>query len=171
MLARHWRIGVLVAVLSGGCSSSPQERAARFLLVSATAAAAPHNVAAALMLAMLEESSTNYTRATAQYRRVLELDESNVLALNNLAFLLAEHTGEFDHALHYAQRVKEPAPDSMPAVDDTLGWIYYKRASTVPQSATYRAPSLKNQPISTRPILSRPKAGPPQNNGRHIHEC
>ena len=51
---------------------------------------------------------------------------ANVVALNNLAYLLGAQTGQFDEALKYAQQVKELAPDNK-GVDDTIGWIMYRK--------------------------------------------
>jgi uncharacterized protein HemY len=47
-------------------------------------------------------------------------------ALNNLAYLLTENTGQPDEALKYAEQAKEIVPAN-PEVDDTLGWIYYRK--------------------------------------------
>ena len=46
------------------------------------------------------------------------------MALNDLAWTLAED--DPDEALKYAQQAAEIAPDT-PAVEDTLGWIYYRK--------------------------------------------
>jgi len=48
------------------------------------------------------------------------------VALNNLAYLLATQTEQFDEALKYAQQVKELAPNDK-GVDDTIGWIMYRK--------------------------------------------
>jgi tetratricopeptide (TPR) repeat protein len=54
----------------------------------------------------------------------VDAEPANVVALNNLAYLLASQSGQFDEALKYAQQVKEIAPDNK-GVDDTIGWIMY----------------------------------------------
>jgi uncharacterized protein HemY len=46
--------------------------------------------------------------------------------MNNLAFRLTEEGKELDEALKLAQQVKEQVPDD-PAVEDTIGWIFYKK--------------------------------------------
>jgi len=48
-----------------------------------------------------------------------------VLALNNLAFHLADDPKTSVEALPYAQQAVELAPDS-PEIRDTLGWAYYQ---------------------------------------------
>jgi tetratricopeptide (TPR) repeat protein len=46
------------------------------------------------------------------------------MALNGLAYLLADQANQPDEALKFAQQAKELAPYD-PYVDDTLGWVYY----------------------------------------------
>ena len=81
---------------------------------------------ARLLLAALESELGNHQAAVEHYRKVVAADPRNVLALNNLAYLLIEHAGQPDEALQLAQKAKELAPES-PAVDDTLGWAYYHK--------------------------------------------
>jgi len=54
------------------------------------------------------------------------MDPNYVAALNNLAWLECEHGGEISRALELAQQAKKQRPDD-PHVNDTLGWIYYKK--------------------------------------------
>src|ERR1019366_1399105 len=77
-----------------------------------------------LMLAEIELQAGNSAAAIAQYRKVLEKDSRNLMALNGLAYLLADQAHQPDEALQYAQQAKELAPNNA-AVDDTLGWVYY----------------------------------------------
>ena len=60
------------------------------------------------------------------YEATLKLDPNNGVALNNLAFLLAETGGNLDDALTKAQRAKQLLP-SLYEISDTLGWIYLKK--------------------------------------------
>jgi Tfp pilus assembly protein PilF len=85
----------------------------------------PKNVAALLVLANLEEDAGNQAGAAARYRTVLDVDGSNLHALNNLAYTLA--ASDPVEASKLAQRALELAPDSA-AVQDTLGWVYYRSA-------------------------------------------
>lgn len=79
-----------------------------------------------LYLGWLANMEKDYPRALSCYRKVVDADPANVVALNNLAYLLASQTGQFDEALKYAQQVKEIAPDNR-GVDDTIGWIMYRK--------------------------------------------
>lgn len=86
----------------------------------------PRHADALALLASLEHQAGNYQAAAEAYRKALDIQPRNVLALNNLAFLLVENLGRPDEGLQLAQKAKELAPDSA-AVDDTLGWAYYHK--------------------------------------------
>ena len=88
-------------------------------------ASEPQNLGAHLILAMLEDGAGNFTEAISHYRKVVELDSRQIIALNGLAYALGSHTNQLDEALKYAQSAKE-LDQSNPATDDTLGWIYYR---------------------------------------------
>ena len=84
----------------------------------------PKNVPALLMLASVETDAGDRNSAIANYRAVLDVEPSNIFALNNLAWLLSRDKP--DEALQYAQQAVEAAPDNA-TVEDTLGWIYYRK--------------------------------------------
>lgn len=84
------------------------------------------NVEARALLASVEHMASNWEAAAQQYRKVLEVQPRNVLALNNLAFLLVDRLAQPDEGLQMAQKAKELAPESL-AVDDTLGWAYFHK--------------------------------------------
>jgi tetratricopeptide (TPR) repeat protein len=77
-------------------------------------------------LSLIEMKSGNYVKAIEHLRKVVEADPRNVIGLNNLAYLLAEHTNQADEALKYAQMAKELAPDDV-TVDGTVGWAYFQK--------------------------------------------
>ena len=83
-------------------------------------------VEAHVLLASLDSRVGNQAAAIEHYRKVLEIDPRNAGALNDLAYLLAENASQPDEALKYAEQAKEIAPAS-PEVDDTLGWIYFRK--------------------------------------------
>ncbi len=84
----------------------------------------PKNTAALLQLAAVLEQLGDHKGSVAAYQSVLDVDDSNVTALNNLAYALAPNNP--DDALRYAQKAAEAAPEN-PTVQDTIGWIYYKK--------------------------------------------
>jgi tetratricopeptide (TPR) repeat protein len=67
-----------------------------------------------------------YPEAIMQFRKALEVDNANLVALNNLAFLLARDPAQLGEALKYAQKAKEIAPQDSHVLD-TLGWVYFRK--------------------------------------------
>jgi predicted Zn-dependent protease len=63
---------------------------------------------------------------------VLRTQPDNPIALNNLAFMLAESGNDLDQALTMAQRARQRVPNDL-NVADTLGYIYIKK--NLPDSA------------------------------------
>jgi tetratricopeptide (TPR) repeat protein len=58
----------------------------------------------------------------------LKINPKTPVAANNMAWILAESGGDLNEALKLAQTAAEGIPDA-PAIQDTLGWIYYKRGA------------------------------------------
>src|SRR5579862_6791804 len=103
-----------------GQSDSARKRLAGVL------AAKPSDTRALLLLGGIEERGGHLVEALDLYRKAVDLDGQNVMALNSLAYLLAEDGKQPDDALKFAQRAQELAPDS-PPVADTLGWVLYRK--------------------------------------------
>ncbi len=78
------------------------------------------------ILLLLGSLETDPTVAMSRYRAVLETEPKNAVALNNLAYLMANT--DPDGALPYAQQAVEIAPDSA-MIQDTIGWIYYRKGA------------------------------------------
>ena len=79
-----------------------------------------------LGLALAAQGRTQ--EANDHYRRALELRSSNYVAANNLAASLVDQGTGLDEALRYGRLALEAAP-SVPAIQDTVGWIYFKKGS------------------------------------------
>jgi tetratricopeptide (TPR) repeat protein len=86
----------------------------------------PNNVNVLSVLAVTLDTSGRWSEAQKVYEDAIKLDQNNGLALNNLAFLLAEHNGDLDNALNRGIKAKQLLPN-MNEVSDTLGWIYLKK--------------------------------------------
>jgi len=84
----------------------------------------PGNIGALLLMAEIEKAGGNHTAAVDRYRTVLAIDSSIMVAFNNLSTELMDEN--LDEALGLAQRAFDLAPEN-PAVQDTLGWIYYRK--------------------------------------------
>jgi tetratricopeptide (TPR) repeat protein len=84
----------------------------------------------------------------SQYRKVLEKDSRNLVALNGLGYLLTDQANQPDEALKYAQQAKELAPHDA-AVDDTLGWVYYCKG-LYPVAAGHLEAAVAKEPNARR---------------------
>jgi Tfp pilus assembly protein PilF len=87
---------------------------------------APNSIGPQTMVAVIHEIQGQLPDAKKAYQRILEIDARAVVANNNLAYRYAEEGTDLDMALQMAQAAKAGAPDD-PDVNDTLGWVYYKK--------------------------------------------
>ena len=86
----------------------------------------PSNAAAlAAMRGTLFEAQGKTDEAKKDYQKALESDTNQIIAANNLAYILADQGRDLDTALRYAQSVRSRQPEN-PVIADTLGWVYYK---------------------------------------------
>src|SRR5580658_4488401 len=97
------------------------------LALSKAREALPANTMVISELALALQSANRKSEAREAYEQAVKLDPQDGMALNNLAFLIAEGgSGDLDQALTYAQRAKQVWPN-LSEVSDTLGWIYLKK--------------------------------------------
>ena len=89
----------------------------------------PDNLAGLTMVALLLQVQQKQGDAIKAYEKVLDVHPRAVVASNNLAYIYAADGSNLDRALALAQTAKSELPDN-PDVNDTLGWIYYKRKLT-----------------------------------------
>src|SRR5262249_7845016 len=87
----------------------------------------PRSIPALTALGVLYAAERNNTEAEKAYEAVLNVDPSAAVAANNLAWLFVEDDRDTNRALELAKSAVAQAPDN-PSFNDTLGWIYYKRA-------------------------------------------
>ncbi|HKW01801.1 MAG TPA: tetratricopeptide repeat protein [Vicinamibacterales bacterium] len=104
----------------------------------------PQSEMAAAMLGLLNQAENNLTEAEKWYMKSLAINARGVLASNNLAWICAVTETKLDYGLELARNAWVQAPEA-PEVNDTLGWVYYKRnqaslAITPLQKAVERAP-------------------------------
>lgn len=76
-------------------------------------------------LGNLLDSAGRKKEALETYRKVMEINPGNVLALNNAAYLMTETGGDLYEALRYAQRADLLQP-GVSQVTDTVGWVKLK---------------------------------------------
>ena len=87
---------------------------------------APNSVPANTMLGTILQLQGKKDDAKARYNKALQIDPRAAVAANNLAWIDATSNGNLDMALQLAQTAKARLPNRH-EVDDTLGWIYYKK--------------------------------------------
>ncbi|WP_277603572.1 XrtA/PEP-CTERM system TPR-repeat protein PrsT [Bowmanella dokdonensis] len=117
-----------------------QEEKGQALLVKHVEAN-PDDLAARMVLAQ-REIGQDANQAIAQYKQALELNESNYLALNNLAYLLMEQN-QLAEARKYAERAKALRPED-PAVLDTLAQVLIAQKN-FKEAETYLGRAANNQ--------------------------
>jgi tetratricopeptide (TPR) repeat protein len=92
----------------------------------------PESVSTLLLLGMLMQDAGRDDEATRLNRRILSLDPNNVIAINNLSWLLCESPSSspetMQESLQLADRGLTLVPDYMDLLD-TRGVIYYRLAN------------------------------------------
>lgn len=86
----------------------------------------PNNASTNLQLALMLEAAGRQSEAMPLYEQVIRIESDNPIALNNLAYIIAESGGDLDRALTYAQRARQRLPQNAD-VADTLALIYIKK--------------------------------------------
>jgi len=92
------------------------------LLVQATVLE-PRLMAAHLQLGDIYQARADYDAAADRYRKALLAEPQNPIALNNLAWVLAEHQRKPQEALPLAEKAYRSTQS--PTIADTLGWIQH----------------------------------------------
>ena len=109
-----------------------------------TLVARTNNVEALNQIGMIQSQLTNYTAARDAYERALKIDPNSFEALNNLAYVQAEHLDQLQQAFDLAEQARRLAPRS-PFAADTLGWVCFRRGEYP------RASALLQESASARP--------------------
>jgi tetratricopeptide (TPR) repeat protein len=86
----------------------------------------PSALGARTMVGILLEAQGKRDEARKSYEATVNGTENAPVAANNLAFIYAEQGTNLDIALQLATSAKQRLPDD-PSIDDTIGWIYYKK--------------------------------------------
>ena len=72
------------------------------------------------------ERQKQFGRAEGEFRKALELNPNNAMALNYLGYMLADLGIRLKESVSYIQRALQIEPNSG-AYLDSLGWAYYKQ--------------------------------------------
>jgi tetratricopeptide (TPR) repeat protein len=87
---------------------------------------APQSTDPVLAKAEAEERLGRNDAARQDYQSVLKTDASNLVALNNLAYLTADTGGNLEEALRMITTASQKLP-KQPNLSDTLGYVYLKQ--------------------------------------------
>jgi len=144
--------GTLAAYLVA--DEDPARRAEGLELAEAVIAAAPKgdplHREALLVQAVALERDSQYEQVARLYEEVLTLVPDNPVALNNLAYVLADKLGRPAEALQYAERLHNLAPDNANILD-TVGWVYFKNGK-IDQAGAVFSEALR---IDSRNLAAR----------------
>jgi tetratricopeptide (TPR) repeat protein len=86
----------------------------------------PDDARALMTVAMICERTKDFPRAREAYEKLVLLKPDYAPALNNLAYLYAEHFDLLDKARELGQKARALQPAD-PGIADTLGWILCKK--------------------------------------------
>jgi len=90
-------------------------------------------------LALIYDAMGLKLQAKDEYEIILRAQPENAIALNNLAYLLADKSmnGDLDRALAMVSKARQKAPNNV-SIADTLGWIYIRKQLSDNAIAIYR---------------------------------
>lgn len=104
----------------------------------------PDNGSAWLQKGMIQEKQGLLEEASTAYHQVLELTPNSLVALNNLAYLYAEHLNDPVQAYQMAKKARQLAPLD-PSIADTLGWVLFKM-NEYPHALSLLESAIKQSP-------------------------
>jgi putative PEP-CTERM system TPR-repeat lipoprotein len=87
----------------------------------------PQDTSSRMYLALSYQQLKKPDSAEAEYKKVLEQQPDNVMALNNMAYLLMDK--DVKRALDYAEQAYKKVPDNF-AIMDTYGWVLVQSGAT-----------------------------------------
>jgi tetratricopeptide (TPR) repeat protein len=114
----------LAGRLASGSSSQPQKIAED--MFRTVLGVRPDDPTSLMGLAMLLQITGRSAEAVGLYRRLVELDPDEVMAYNNLAWIMCEEQGDCEGALKLAVQALGRAPEYVDLID-TRGVIYYRQ--------------------------------------------
>jgi uncharacterized protein (TIGR03790 family) len=111
-----------VLVVRSEALAARGDRAGMRTTLEEAARLAPDAAPVHFQLAIVYDSEKNYAAAIDRYRRVVELQPTQLVALNNLAYGLAVWQNQVAEARPFAERAVAGAPQNAMFLD-TLAWI------------------------------------------------
>jgi len=87
-------------------------------------------------IGLVHERQANMDQAKEAYRAAIDLNPNQLIALNNLAWLMAEKKENLDEALSLAKKAVSLSPKTA-KIHDTLGWVYRARGELDKAQASF----------------------------------
>lgn len=108
----------------------------------------PNNPQVNLQLALTLDAAGLQRESLPIYENIVKNQPDNAVALNNLAYMMAEEGRDLDLALTYAQRARQQMPGNLD-IADTLGWVYIRKQLSDSAVNLYRdlVPKAPKNPI------------------------
>jgi len=108
----------------------------------------PNNAMVNLQLALTLDAAGMQRESLPLYENIVKNQPDNAIALNNLAYMMAEEGRDLDLALTYAQRARQQKPGNLD-IADTLGWVYIRKQLSDSAVNVYReiVPKAPNNPL------------------------
>lgn len=108
----------------------------------------PNNPRVNLQLALTLDAAGLQRESLPIYESIVKNQPDNAIALNNLAYMMAEEGRDLDLALTYAQRARQQMPGNLD-IADTLGWVYIRKQLSDSAVNLYRelVPKAPKNPI------------------------
>ena len=103
----------------------------------------PAAVGVHTLIGVILQLQNRLPEAQKKYESIIEINPNAAVAANNLAWIYAEKNVNLDTALQLAQTARSQMPDS-PEVDDTLGWVYFKKGLTTLAIASFQQSAAKD---------------------------
>jgi tetratricopeptide (TPR) repeat protein len=104
----------------------------------------PRPIAPLTFAGVILQAQGKTADAQDRFERALQIDPVAPVAANNLAWIYAQSGGNLDVALQLARTAHSKLPDTA-EVNDTLGFIYYKK-NLLPQSVTSLRAAVEKDP-------------------------
>ena len=108
----------------------------------------PNNAMVNLQLALTLDAAGLQRESLPLYENIVKNQPDNAIALNNLAYMMAEEGRDLDLALTYAQRARQQKPGNLD-IADTLGWVYIRKQLSDSAVNVYReiVPKAPKNPL------------------------
>ncbi|MHC4328400.1 MAG: tetratricopeptide repeat protein [Planctomycetota bacterium] len=119
----------------------------------------PDSARAMGTLAILLQTTGRSAEAAGLYRRLLDLEPGNLIAINNLAWVMCEGQGKYREALELADRGLKIAPNYLDLID-TRGVVHYRLGECEKAVQDFTrciglSPSITPAGVATRFYLAR----------------